>query len=108
MWTKEGSVNTGSPRRLARAKPEARKGQAGSPRVAERSVVAMKRVMIAEQRDLSSRAGQDGARARRLAKAYQLQKCSEQRKIVLPADEKLIAQLTSRQKLYDSKGHERF
>jgi hypothetical protein len=31
----------------------------------------------------------------------------EHRKIVLPADEKLVAQLTSRQKLYDSKGRER-
>jgi hypothetical protein len=30
--------------------------------------------MIAEQRDLSSRAGQEGARARRLAKAYTLRK----------------------------------
>jgi hypothetical protein len=31
----------------------------------------------------------------------------EYRKIVLPADEKLVAQLTSRQELYDSKGRER-
>jgi phage terminase large subunit len=31
----------------------------------------------------------------------------EHRKIVLPDDEKLVAQLTSRQKLYDSKGRER-
>jgi hypothetical protein len=31
----------------------------------------------------------------------------EQRKIVLPANEKLVAQLTSRRKLYDSRGRER-
>jgi len=31
----------------------------------------------------------------------------ERREIVLPADEKLVAQLTSRRKLYDSKGRER-
>jgi hypothetical protein len=31
----------------------------------------------------------------------------EHRKIVLAADEKLVAQLTSRRKLYDSKGRER-
>jgi hypothetical protein len=31
----------------------------------------------------------------------------EHRKIVLPEDEKLVAQLTGRQKLYDSKGRER-
>lgn len=31
----------------------------------------------------------------------------ERRRIVLAADEKLVAQLTSRQKLYDSKGRER-
>src|SRR6516162_2529725 len=55
MWAKEGSVNTGSPRwRGARPQPESREGQAGSARVAERSVVASKRVMIVEQRDLGS------------------------------------------------------
>src|SRR5271165_844570 len=31
----------------------------------------------------------------------------ERREIVLPLDEKLVAQLTSRRKLYDSKGRER-
>jgi phage terminase large subunit len=31
----------------------------------------------------------------------------EQRKVVLPGDEKLVAQLTSRRKLYDSRGRER-
>ena len=66
MWAKEGSVNTGSPRRLVRAKPETRKGQAGSPRVAERSVVAKRRVTIVEQRGLSSRATLEAARTGRL------------------------------------------
>ena len=78
MSAKEQAVNTGNPIRWEeRSQPEFREEQTGPTRVAERSVVAMKRVMIAEQRDLSSRAGQEGARARRLAKAYQLQKCSE-------------------------------
>ena len=55
MWAKEGSVNTGSPRRWGeRPQPEAREGQAGSARVAERPVVAVKRVTIVEQRGLSS------------------------------------------------------
>ena len=59
MWAKEEDVNTGSPRRWGqRPQPEAREGQAGSARVAERSVVAKKRVMIAEPRDLSSRSTQ--------------------------------------------------
>jgi hypothetical protein len=31
----------------------------------------------------------------------------ERRRVVLPADEKLVAQLTSRRKVYDSKGRER-
>ena len=43
-----------------------REEQAGLNRVAERSVVALKRVMIVEQRDLSSRAMQEVVRARRL------------------------------------------
>ena len=55
IWAKEGSVNTGSPRRRGeRPQPEAREGQAGSPWVAERLVVASKRVMIVERRGLSS------------------------------------------------------
>jgi hypothetical protein len=55
MWAKEGSVNTGSPRwRGERPQLEAREGQAGPTRVAERSVVARKRVMIVERRDLGS------------------------------------------------------
>jgi hypothetical protein len=57
MWAKEGSVNTGSPSWSgARPQREAREGQTRPARVAERSVVVMKRVMIVEQRDLSSRA----------------------------------------------------
>ena len=75
MSAKEQEVNTGNPiRREERSRPEIREEQAGLNRVAERSVVALKRVMIVEQRDLSSRAGQEGARARGLAKAYPLQK----------------------------------
>jgi hypothetical protein len=75
MSAKEQDVNTGNPiRREERSQPEIREEQAGLNRVAERSVVALKRVMIVEQRDLSSRAGQEGARARGLAKAYPLQK----------------------------------
>jgi hypothetical protein len=79
MSAKEEVVNTGNPIRWEeRSQPEFREEQTGPNRVAERSVVAMKRVMIVEQRDLSSRAGQEGARARGLAKAYPLQKkCSE-------------------------------
>ena len=68
MWAKEGNVNTGSPRRRGeRPQPEAREGQAGPARVAERSVVALKRVMIVERRDLSSRAMPEAARTGRLA-----------------------------------------
>ena len=75
MSAKEQVVNTGNPIRWEeRSQPEFREEQTGPNRVAERSVVAMKRVMIAEQRDLSSRAGQEGARARGLAKPYPLQK----------------------------------
>jgi hypothetical protein len=55
MWAKEGSVNTGSSRRRGeRPQPEAREGQTGLPWVAERPVVALKRVMIVERRGLSS------------------------------------------------------
>jgi hypothetical protein len=75
MSAKEQDVNTGNQiRREERSQPEIREEQAGLNRVAERSVVALKRVMIVEQRDLSSRAGQEGARARRLAQAYHLRK----------------------------------
>jgi hypothetical protein len=67
MSVKEQAVNTGNPmRREERSQPEIREEQAGPNRVAERSVVAMKRVTIVEQRDLSSRAMQEVVRARRL------------------------------------------
>ena len=57
MCSKEKPVNLGSPPwREERSRPEIREEQAGLRRVAERSVVAMKRVMIVERRDLSSRA----------------------------------------------------
>ena len=59
MSAKEQVVNTGNPIRWEeRSQPELREEQTGSDRVAERSVVVMKRVTIAEQRDLSSRATQ--------------------------------------------------
>ena len=67
MCAKERCVNTGSSlRRGRRAQPEAREGKAGPYRVAERSVVARKRVMTVERRGLSSGATQQRARARRL------------------------------------------
>ena len=67
MCAKERCVNTGSSlRRGRRAQPEAREGKAGTYRVAERSVVARKRVMTVERRGLSSGAMQQRARARRL------------------------------------------
>jgi hypothetical protein len=59
MSAKEQAVNTGNPIRWEkRSQPEFREEQTGPNRVAERSVVATKRVMIVEQRDLSSRATQ--------------------------------------------------
>jgi hypothetical protein len=67
MSAEEQEANTGNPiRREERSQPEIREEQTGPNRVAERSVVAMKRVMIVEQRDLSSRAMQEVVRARRL------------------------------------------
>jgi hypothetical protein len=57
MCAKEKRVNMGSPSRSgARPQREAREGEARPAWVAERFVVAMKRVMIVERRDLSSRA----------------------------------------------------
>jgi hypothetical protein len=57
MCSKEKRVNMGSPPwREERSQPAIREEQAGLRRVAERSVVAMKRVLIVERRDLSSRA----------------------------------------------------
>ena len=59
MSAKEQDVNTGNPiRKEERSQPEIREEQAGPNRVAERSVVAMKRLTMVEQRDLSSRAMQ--------------------------------------------------
>ena len=55
----------GSPtRREVSSQPASREDQAGPRRVAERSAVVMKRVMIVERRDLSSRVRPEGARAR--------------------------------------------
>jgi hypothetical protein len=65
MRAKEKRVNMGSPtRREASSQPASREDQAGLRRVAERSAVALKRVMIVERRDLSSRVRSEGARAR--------------------------------------------
>ena len=59
MSAKEQVVNTGNPIRWEeRSQPEFREEQTGPNWGAERSVVATKRVMIVEQRDLSSRATQ--------------------------------------------------
>jgi hypothetical protein len=55
MWAKEGSVNMGSPSRWGeRPQLQFREEPSGSVRVAERSVVARKRVTIVERRGLSS------------------------------------------------------
>jgi hypothetical protein len=67
MSAKEQVVNTGNPIRWEeRSQPELCEEQTGPDRVAERSVVALKRVMIVERRDLSSRTMQEVVRARRL------------------------------------------
>ena len=67
MSAKEQRVNTGSPqRRGERPQLQIRKDQSRPLRVAERSVVAKKRVTIVERRGLSSRATQEAARAGRL------------------------------------------
>ena len=72
MSAKEQEVNTGSPmQREGRSQPEIREEQTGLDRVAERSVVAMKRVMIVEQRDLSSRSTRKQQEPGRLTKVYQ-------------------------------------
>ena len=52
MCAKEGCVHTGSPMPWARAQPEAREGEAGRYRVAERSVAAGKRVTTIDRRGL--------------------------------------------------------
>ena len=68
MSAKDRRVNTGSPTwREERSQPEVREEQAGLRGAAERSVVALKRVMIVERRDLSSRAMPEAARTGRLA-----------------------------------------
>jgi hypothetical protein len=65
MRAKEKRVNMGSPtRREVSSQPASREDQAGPRRVAERSAIVMKRVMIVERRDLSSRVKSEGARAR--------------------------------------------
>src|SRR5918911_4821538 len=65
MRAKEKRVNMGSPTwREGSSQPASREDQAGPHRVAERSAIAMKRVMIVERKDLSSRVKSEGARAR--------------------------------------------
>jgi hypothetical protein len=72
MSAKEQVVNTGSPiRREERSQPEIREEQAGPNRVAERSVLAMRRVTIVEQRGLSSRSTQKQQEPGRLTRVYQ-------------------------------------
>jgi hypothetical protein len=70
MCAKDRGVNTGDPRRCGGASHgnwrSARIG-AGPPWGSERSVVAKKRVMIVERRDLSSRATLEVTRGMRLA-----------------------------------------
>jgi hypothetical protein len=48
MCAKEGCVNTGSPMPRARAQPEAREGEAGRYRVAERSVMCAGQCLVRE------------------------------------------------------------
>jgi hypothetical protein len=68
MGAKEQRVNTGSPARWgARPQLEIREDRIRPRGVTERSVIARKRVMIVERRDLSARATQEAARAGRLA-----------------------------------------
>jgi len=67
MGAKGQRVNTGSlGRRGERPQLEIREDQSRPHGVRERFVVAEKRVTIVERRDLSSRATQEAARARRL------------------------------------------
>jgi hypothetical protein len=64
MGAKEQRVNTGSPVRWGeRPQLEIREEQSRPRGVTERSVIARKRVTIVEQRDLSSRATLEAARA---------------------------------------------
>jgi hypothetical protein len=72
MSAKEEVDNTGNPIRWEeRSQPEFREEQTGPNRVAERSVVAMKRVTIVERRDLSSRSAQKQQEPGRLTRVYQ-------------------------------------
>jgi hypothetical protein len=69
MCVKDRGVNTGDPAQCSGASRSNRRSariRAGLSWESERFVVAMKRVMIVERRDLSSRATREGARARRL------------------------------------------
>ena len=65
MRAKEKRINMGSPtRREVSSQPASREDQAGPRRVAERSAVALKRVMTVERRGLGSRVRPEGSRAR--------------------------------------------
>jgi hypothetical protein len=69
MCAKDRSGNTGDPAQCGGVSHGNRRSArigVGLKWVSERFVVAMKRVTIVERRDLSSRATQEGARARRL------------------------------------------
>lgn len=69
MCAKDRSGNTGDPAQCGGASRSNRRSArigAGLNWESERFVVAKKRVINVEQRDLSSRATQEGARARRL------------------------------------------
>ena len=69
MCAKDRGVNTGDPAQCnGRGQSNRRSARigAGLRWESERFVVAKKRVMIVERRDLSSRATREGARARRL------------------------------------------
>jgi hypothetical protein len=69
MCAKDKGVNTGDPAQCGGASHGNRRSArigAGLSWESERFVVAKKRVMIVERRDLSSRATREGARARRL------------------------------------------
>jgi hypothetical protein len=69
MCAQDRGVNTGDPAQCLGASQSNRRSArigAGLSWKSERSIVTMKRVMIVERRDLSSRATREGARARRL------------------------------------------
>jgi hypothetical protein len=69
MWAKDRGVNTGDPAQCFGVSPSNRRSArigAGLNWESERFVVAMKRVMIVERRDLSSRAASEVTRGKRL------------------------------------------